>query len=169
MGIKHYITLITVRNDLQEQFFDYGYNKQNAKVLYSKRKLKIPDSFKTTSFGQYRLQHEGGAFDEQKCSDIYFYLPSTVDRNEKINKYLSSVKVKSFAVNPLNFGERFNPADPDFDRSAVVSFMKREAQQSSQNLKRNADAFLSTVAHENDKLLWPGGKRTQNDKFALTY
>ena len=152
MGIKHYITLITVRNDLQEQFFDYGYNKQNAKVLYSKRKLKIPDSFKTTSFGQYRLQHEGGAFDEQKCSDIYFYLPSTVDRNEKINKYLSSVKVKSFAVNPLNFGERFNPADPDFDRSAVVSFMKKVAQQSSQNLKRNADAFLSTVANDNDKL-----------------
>lgn len=153
MGIKHYITLITVRNDLQEQFFDYGYNKQNAKVLYSKRKLKIPDSFKTTIFGQYRLQHEGGAFDEQKCSDIYFYLPSTVDRNEKINKYLSSVKVKSFAVNPLNFGERFNPADPDFDRSAVVSFMKKVAQQSSQNLKRNANAFLSTVANDNDKLL----------------
>ena len=153
MGIKHYITLITVGNDLQEQFFDYGYNKQNAKVLYSKRKLKIPDSFKTTIFGQYRLQHEGGAFDEQKCSDIYFYLPSTVDRNEKINKYLSSVKVKSFAVNPLNFGERFNPADPDFDRSAVVSFMKKVAQQSSQNLKRNANAFLSTVANDNDKLL----------------
>ena len=169
MGIKHYITLITVRNDLQEQFFDYGYNKQNAKVLYSKRKLKIPDSFKTTSFGQYRLQHEGGAFDEQKCSDIYFYLPSTVDRNEKINKYLSSVNVKSFAVNPLNFGKSFNPADPDFNRSVVVSFMKKVAQQSSQNLKRNANAFLSTVANDNDKLLWWGGKRTQNDKFALTF
>ena len=131
--------------------------------------MKIPNSFKTTIFGQHRMQYEGGIFDEQKCSDIYFYLPSTVDRNEKINKYLSSVNLKHFAVNPLDFGEGFNPADPDFDRSAVVSFMKREAQQSSQNLKRNADAFLSTVAHENDKLLWPGGKRTQNDKFALTY
>ena len=120
--------------------------------------MKIPNSFKTTIFGQHRMQYEGGIFDEQKCSDIYFYLPSTVDRNEKINKYLSSVNVKSFAVNPLNFGKRFNPLDPDFDRSVVVSFMKR-----------NADAFLSTVANDNDKLLWSGGKRTQNNKFALTF
>ena len=114
--------------------------------------MKIPNSFKTTIFGQHRMQYEGGIFDEQKCSDIYFYLPSTVDRNEKINKYLSSVNVKSFAVNPLNFGKSFNPADPDFNRSVVVSFMKKVAQQSSQNLKRNADAFLSTVANDNDKL-----------------
>ena len=57
----------------------------------------------------------------------------------------------------------------DFNRSTVVNLMKKVALQSSQNLKRNADAFLSTVSHDNDKLLWPGGKRTQNEKFALTY
>ena len=115
------------------------------------------------------MQYEGGAFDEQKYSDIYFYLPSTVDRNEKRNKHLTSVNLKPFSVHLLDFGEKFNPADSDFDRSAIVSYMKRVAQQSSQNLKRNVDAFLSTVAHDNDKLLWPGGKRTQNDKFVLTY
>ena len=169
LGIEYCIALITGRNYPQEQFFDYGYNKENAKVLYSTRKLKIPNCFKSTIFRQHRMQYEGGAFDEQKCFDIYFYLPSTLDRNEKINKYLSSVDLKPFAVNPLNFGEGFNPADPDFDRSVVVSFIKRKAQQSSQNLKGNADAFLSTVAHDNDKLLWPDGKRAQNDKFALTY
>ena len=169
LGIEYCIALITGRNHPQEQFFDYGYNKENAKVLYSTRKLKIPNCFKSTIFRQHRTQYEGGAFDEQKCFDIYFYLPSTLDRNEKINKYLSSVDLKPFAVNPLNFGEGFNPADPDFDRSVVVSFIKRKAQQSSQNLKGNADAFLSTVAHDNDKLLWPDGKRAQNDKLALTY
>ena len=47
--------------------------------------------------------------------------------------------------------------------------MKKVAQQSFQNLKRNADAFLSSVTHNNENLLWPGGKRTQSDKFALTY
>ena len=119
--------------------------------------MKIPSSFKTTIFGQHRMQYEGGAFDREKCSNIYFHFPSTVDRNEKISKYLSSVNLKPFAVNPLDFGEKFNPADPDFDRSAVVSLV---AQLSSQNLKRNSDAFLSTVSHNNDKLLWPGGKRT---------
>ena len=57
----------------------------------------------------------------------------------------------------------------DFNRSTVVNLMKKVALQSSQNLKRNADAFLSTVSHDNDKLLWSGGKRTQSEKFALTY
>ena len=46
--------------------------------------------------------------------------------------------------------------------------MKKVAEQSSQNLKRNADAFLSSINHDNEKLLWPGGKRIQPDKFVLT-
>ena len=114
------------------------------------------------------MQYEGGVFSEQKHSDIFFYLPSTVDRNEKINKYLSSVNLKPFAVDPSVFGEGFNPANIT-DRSAVVSYMSKVAHQSSQNLKRNADPFLSSIAHDNEKLLWHGGKRTQADKFALTY
>ena len=114
------------------------------------------------------MQYEGGAFEEQKFSKLFFYLPSTIDRNEKINKYLTSVHLKPFHVDPAFFGKKFNPVDPSFDRAAVVSYMSKVAQQSSQNLKRNSDVFLSSVAHDNDKLLWPGGKRTQSDKFALT-
>ena len=91
LGIEYCVALVTVRNDPEEQFFDYGYHKENSKVLYSTRKLKVPNSFKTTIFGQHRMQYEGGAFDEQKFSKLFFYLPSTVDRNEKINKYLTSV------------------------------------------------------------------------------
>ena len=158
-----------MRNDPQEQFFDYGYNKENAKVLYSTRKLKIPNSFKTTIFGQHRIQYESGTFDGEKCSNLYFYLPSNVDRNEKINKYLTSVNLKPFAVNPAELWKKFNSADPHFHRSAIVSFMKRVALQSSQNLKRNTHAFLLTVSHDKHKVLWPGGKRTQNEKFAWTY
>lgn len=54
-------------------------------------------------------------------------------------------------------------------REAVVNVLKRIADLSLQNLKRNADAFLSTTSYNNDTLLWSGGKRTQSDKFALTY
>lgn len=54
-------------------------------------------------------------------------------------------------------------------RESVLNVLKKIADLSSQNLKRNADAFLSTKSHNNDTLLWPGGKRTQSDKFALTY
>ena len=67
-----------------------------------------------------------------------------------------------------SLGENFNPA-LNFDRSAVVSYMKKVPEQSSQNLKRNADVFLSSVNHNNEKLLWPGGKRSKSNKLSLTY
>ena len=83
---------------------------------------------------------------------------------------MTSVYLKPFSVDPKSaFGEDFNPADPDFDRSPVVSYMEKVAEQSSQNLKRNADAFLSSINHYNEKILWPGRRRIQHDKFALTY
>ena len=168
LGIEYCVALVTVRNDTKEQFFNYGYHKEDSKVFYSTRKLKVPSSFKTTLFGQHRMQYEGGAFNEQKFSKQFFYLPATVDRNEKINKYLTPEHLKPFHVDPSVFGENFNPADSNFDRAVIVSYMKKVALESSQNLKRNADAFLSSVTHDNNKLLWPGGKRTQSDKFALT-
>ena len=74
LGIENFLALITVRNDPQEQFFDYGYNKENAKVLLSTKKLKIPKSFKTTIFGQHRLQYERGVFDEQKHYNLFICL-----------------------------------------------------------------------------------------------
>ena len=169
LGIEYCVALITVRNDQDEQFFDYGYNKENAQVLYSTKKMKIPSSFTTTIFGQHKTQYEGGAFNDQKFSKLSFYLPATVDTNEKINKYMTSVFLKPFHVDSAVFGENFNPADRDFDRVAAVSYMKKVARKSSQNLKRNADAFLSSQTHDNDKLLWPGSKRTQSDKFVLIY
>ena len=169
LGIEYCVDLVTVRNDQDEQFFDYGYHKENSKVLYSTRKLKILSSFKTAILGQHKMQYEGGAFNEQKFSKRFFYLPATVDRNEKINKYLTSVHLKPFHVGSAVFGEKFNLENPDFDRKSVVSYMRKVAQQGSQNLKRNSDAFLSSVTHGNENLLWPGGKRTQSDKFALTY
>ena len=84
-------------------------------------------------------------------------------------KHLSSVYLKPFNVNHESIGENFDPSSNDFDRQSVISFMKKVAQQSSQNLKRNADAFLSTFKHNNDKLIWPGGMRTKSKIFALTY
>ena len=112
LGIKYCIGLITVKNDLDEQFFDYGYNKDNSNLLYSTKKLKIASSFKATVFGVHKMQYEGSAF-----SQIFFYLPSTVDRSEKFNKYLTSVHLKPFHVKPSDLGENFNPAT-EFDRAA---------------------------------------------------
>ena len=169
LGIEYCIGVITVRNDPEEQFFDYGYTKDNSKILYSTKKVKIPSSFKSTVFGIYKNKYEGGVFSDELSSRIFFYLPSSVDRNEKIMKHLSSVYLKPYNVNYETIGENFDPSSNDFDRDSVVSYMEKVAEQSSQNLKRNADAFLSTFKHDKDKLIWPGGKRTKSSKFLLTY
>ena len=47
--------------------------------------------------------------------------------------------------------------------------MKKVAAVSSQNLLRNADAFLSKSKQSNETFIWPKGKRTVSNKFALTY
>ena len=166
LGIEYCVGVITVRNDTEEQFFDYGYTKDNSKILYSTKKVKIPSSFKSTVFGIYKNKYEG-VFSDELSSRKFFYLPSTVDRNERIMKHLSSVYLKPYNVNYETIGENFDPSPNDFDRDLVVSYMKKVAEQSSQNLKRNPDAFLSTFKH--DKLIWPGGKRTKSSKLLLTY
>ena len=168
LGIENCVALITVKNDPEEQFFDYGYFKANSKMLYSTRKSKIPSSFKATAFGTHKNQYDGGVFLEQEFSKIFFYLPSTVGRCEEINKYLTSAYLKPYQVDTNDLGVDLNPAISS-DREPVVKCMKKIAEQSSQNLKRNADAHLAGIEHDNDTLMWPGGKRTVSNKFSLTY
>ena len=43
--------------------------------------------------------------------------------------------------------------------------LRKVADLSNQNLKRDADGLLTKQVHNNDSLLWPGGKRAPNDKF----
>ena len=62
LGLEYCIAFLTVQNDPQEQFFDYGYTKDNSKILFSVQKMKIPNSFKTTMFNKHKVQHEVGAF-----------------------------------------------------------------------------------------------------------
>ena len=115
------------------------------------------------------MQYEVGAFDEQKFSKLFFIYLQPLTETKNINKYLTSVHFKPFHIDRAIFGEKLNPADPDFDKASVISYMKKVAQQSSQNLKRNADTFLSIASHDNEKLLWPDGKRTLNDKVAIDF
>ena len=113
-------------------------------------------------------QFECGLLAEKQSSDVFFYLPSTVDWCKTINKYMKSVHLKPTVVNINELGGKdFNPAS-SFDRAMVVSFMKKVAAVSSQNLLRNADAFLSKSKQSNETFIWPKGKRTVSNKFALT-
>ena len=50
LGLENCLAYSTVRGDFQEQFFDYGYSKENSKILYSTYKMKISNIFSTTIF-----------------------------------------------------------------------------------------------------------------------
>ena len=61
------------------------------------------------------------------------------------------VHLRPIVVNVKDLGANFNPAE-HFDRDIV-------AEQSSHNLLRNADAYLSKTKHNNSALIWPKGER----------
>ena len=80
LGIEECIAQITVRYDDDELFFDYGFDGQSeTSRLYSQTKHKIPNSFKSTCFSFLKNQFGGEVLSEKAYSDIFFYLPLTVD------------------------------------------------------------------------------------------
>ena len=165
LGIEYCLAYLTVRNDLYEQFFDYGYSNKNSNILCSTHKMKILNSFSTTIFSRHRIQYESGAFGETDISNIFFFLPSTVDRIEEINKYLGSVNLNAIDINM----DDVKTTEREDVRKSVLRVLKEIAEHSSQNPRRNADGCLVSVPLNNDSLLWPEGKRTQSEKFSLWY
>ena len=100
---------------------------------------------------------------------------STVGRIEEINRYLGSVNLNPIDIEISEFGQKFDPSKLNYNSSdkentnkSVLKVLKKVADLSSQNLKRNADGYLASVPRNNDSLLWPGGKRT-SDGFSLSY
>ena len=85
---------------------------------------------------------------------------STVVRIEEINRYLGSVNLNPIDIKISEFGEKFDPSKLDYNssdkentRKSVLKALKKVADLSSQNLKRNADGYLASVLHNNDSLL----------------
>ena len=72
LGLAETLRYLTVRGDERECFFDYGYSKENTKVLYSMHKMKIPNSFSATIFNCQRIQYEAGALSDTDFSKIFF-------------------------------------------------------------------------------------------------
>ena len=73
LGLSKSLGYLTVRGDEQEHFFDYGFNKENSKILYSTHKMKIPNSFSMTIFNRHRIRYESGAFSETDFCNVFFF------------------------------------------------------------------------------------------------
>lgn len=57
LGLVDTLGYLTVRGSEAEYFFDYGFNKENRKVLYSTHKTKVLSTFSSTIFNRHRIQY----------------------------------------------------------------------------------------------------------------
>ena len=117
LGLDETLGFFTVHGDERECFFDYGFSKETRKILYSTHNMKTPNSFSGTIFNRHRIQYEAGAISDTDFSKIFFFLPSTVDRIETINRYLNSVNLMPIDIDPSDFGEDFHSSTLNFENA----------------------------------------------------
>ena len=153
LGLYETTGFIVVRGDPKEHFLDYGYCKQNSKILHSHHKNKIPCSFSSTFFNRHKLQFESGTL-QTTSSNACYLLPSTTDRSEEINRYfLGSLNLCPIDI-PKNVFEtkknvNFGPSKLDFScqeketmTAAVVKMLEKILDMLNANLIKNADGLL---------------------------
>ena len=84
-----------------------------------------------------------------------------MDRVEEINQYLGSVNLSAIDIDISDFGENFNPSKLDFAnrereelRKWVLNVLRKVADLSNQNIKRNVAGFLATQRHNESVMAW---------------
>ena len=111
LSLYETIGYLMVRGDDDEHVLSYGYFEKN--ILYSYHKRRIPNSFVGTLYNRHRLLFETGQL-QTDFSNLYYFLPSIIDRSESINQRTNSVNLmptdipeKSFEVED---GVAFDPS-----------------------------------------------------------
>lgn len=117
-GLNETLGYIMVCGDEVEHFTDYGFCKQNSKILYSHHKKRISSSFSGTFFKRHRTQCETGALNTN-FSEAFFFLPSITDRIEKIKRHMVSVNLLPIDIQKENFevDGMFNTSKLDYSNS----------------------------------------------------
>ena len=116
-GLYEFLGYIMVRRDADEHFLDYGYSKQNSKILRSFHKKRMPNSFSGTFFNRHKIQHESGAL-QTNFSRIYYFLSSITDHVKEINRHMGSVNLLPIDISEETFevdGMPFDPSKLDYD------------------------------------------------------
>ena len=134
------------KDDPDEVFFSYGYVEARSKVLCSSFKHPLRNIFQGTAF----KKHAKMLIDEkqaQETSKLFFFLPSTTDRKEKINKHFGNVNLhpidclyedftkysaKGFPFLPQDLESRATN-EREIAREIVLNFMKHMTKMSYSN------------------------------------
>ena len=127
-----------------------------------------------------------------ECSSkLFFFLPSTTDRKEKINRWINNVNLhpinclyddfKNYAPQSFEIQKKgIQLQDLDFHiqavrfetRECILNFMKHAAELSKNNLVRNSNALMQSKDAKIDKedFNWINNSLTQAElKFKLCY
>ena len=156
---------IIVRGDPQEEhFLNFGFCKKNSKILHSYYKKCISSSFAGTFFNRHRIQCKSGAIQGLSFFNIYYFLPSTTDRVEEINRHIDSINLTPIDIPENTFkvedNAQFDPTKLDYEckekekiTKAVVKMLKKIINISNSNLIKNADDLLSTSSVD-EKVDW---------------
>ena len=153
-GLTKKLGCITLRGDSGERFFSYGYNKEKSSLFFSSMKTELPIIFSCTAFKKHISFLIDQNQNQVKFSEIFLYLPSTLDRKEaflqwKGHVHLHPVDLSLHDMKALTGNKEINPAllDDQNARENIISgyykHMKNIAEVSNQNLVRNSDVYLS--------------------------
>ena len=181
-GLTENLGIITVRGDEQERFFSYGYSKDKSKLLYCNMKTQLPNIFSSACFKKhFQLlldQNENGV----KQSQLFFFLPATLDRKEEIIQYKENVHlhpidlvkdnlkneigIESFDPSMLEKGDRRSTL-----RSGICKVMKKVAMLSNQSLVRNVNSYLAKGGKVDleKKFIWIDDSHQASTQLQLTY
>ena len=153
-------------------------------------KQPLSNIFQATAFKKHVLfliESKG-----TECSSkLFFFLPSTTDRKEKINRWVSNVNLhpinclyddfKNYAPQRFEIQKKgIQLQDLDFHiqavrfetRECILNFMKHAAELSKNNLVRNSNALMQSKDAKIDKedFNWINNSLTQAElKFKLRY
>ena len=179
-GLYEMLGYIMVRGDPQEHFLDYGFSKQNLKILHSHYKKRIPSSFSRTFSNRHRIQYEPGAL-QTTYSNLYYFLPSTRDRVEDINRHRGSINLLPIDIPEKRFevedNVQFDTSKLDYEcpekekiTQAVIKMLKKIIDISNANLVKNVDGLLSKQ-NVNEEVEWVGmdKKRLSDDRHKMYY
>ena len=153
-GLGKRLGYITLRGDKNETFYSYGYDNEKSKLLFCSFKQAIPNIFNCTSFKKHHHYLLNEKATDRLASSLFMFLPSTLDRKEKILQFKDSVNLHPIGaayddLKTLKNDKDFNPAELDFPtRSSILplfySYMKKVTETSNNNLVRNSNAFLAS-------------------------
>lgn len=132
---------------------DYGYCKENFKILYPCHKNKIPSSFSGKFFNEHQLQFEPVVL-QTTYSNLHYFLPFTTNRDDKINRYLGSVNISTIDFPEATFETKenvsfdtsklgFSCQEKEIMNDALVKMINKIIDISNANLAKNADSLLS--------------------------